>query len=195
MTARRLLRIAPHAAPLTIAADPALEEDYSVRWEGAAPTIREDGEAVDVGYTIGGRLRALSPRRASLTVSLNPAVEWSIELAGGVSGLRADLGALRIAGIGISGGATDLVVDLPQPDAALPVRVEGGVSEAVVRRPAGVPVSIRIDGGVRELRLDGSRFGAMSGAVLKHTGAGGAAEVALHVRGGAHALTVGVSGE
>jgi hypothetical protein len=148
--------------------------------------------------TSGTRSRpgcARSPRRASLTISLNPAVEWSFELAGGVSGLRADLGALRIAGIGITGGATDLVVDLPQPGAALPLRVEGGVSDATVRRPAGVPVSIRIDGGVRELRLDGSRFGAMSGAVLKHTGAGAAAEVALHVLGGARGLTVGVCGE
>jgi hypothetical protein len=191
MTGRRLLRIAPRAAALTIAADPALEEDYSVRWEGPEPTVREDGDAIDVRYSIGGRLRALSPRRASLIVTLNPAVEWSLELAGGVSGLRADLGGLIVAGIGISGGATDL----PQPGAELPLRVEGGVSDAVVRRPAGVPAVIRIEGGVRELRLDGSRFGAMGGKVVQRSGGRAAADVALHVDGGASGLTVGVSGQ
>jgi hypothetical protein len=85
------LRITPRAAALTIAADPTLERPYQVSWEGAAPTVRERRDAVEVGYTLAGRLRALAPRGGSLTVTLNPAVAWAIELRGGVSGLRADL--------------------------------------------------------------------------------------------------------
>lgn len=184
------LRITPRAAALTIAADPALETDYLVRWEGATPTIREDGDTVDVGYSIGGRLRALSPHRSSLTVILNPAIAWSIELAGGVSGLRADFDGARVGELAIRGGATDLALDLA---GATSVRVEGGVSGAVVRRPADVPVSVRIDGGAHELRLDGDRFGALSRAVVKRVGGDPSGdELALHVLGGARGLTVGV---
>jgi hypothetical protein len=184
------LRITPRAAALTIAVDPALDADYLVRWEGAAPTTREDGDTIDVGYSIAGRLKALSPHRSSLTVILNPAIAWSIEVAGGVSGLRADFDGASVGELAIGGGATDLVLDLA---GATSVRVEGGVSGAVVRRPADVPVSVRIDGGVRDLSLDGDRFGALSRAIVERIGGDPSSdELALHVLGGARGLTVGV---
>jgi hypothetical protein len=187
MTAGRVLRIAPRAAALTIAADPALREPCRLGWTGAAPTLTERADAIDVRYSPAGRLRALSSRRASLTVALNPAIAWTIELRGGVSGLRADLGGLRVAGLAIAGGATDLEVDLPAGELALDV--DGGVNRALVRRPLGVAVSVRIDGGVRDLRLDDTRYGAMSRVLLERSG-GGAPAIALHVRGGARGLTV-----
>jgi hypothetical protein len=74
------LRITPRAAALRLAADPTLERPYRVNWEGAEPTVREQGDEVHIEYTLGDRLRAMSRRSGALTVTLNPAVPWAIEL-------------------------------------------------------------------------------------------------------------------
>jgi hypothetical protein len=183
------LQITPRAAAVTIAADPALDRPYRVSWEGAAPNVSEHEGEIEVGYS---RLRTLAPRRASLSLALNPAGTWAIDLRGGVSDLRADLRDLRVSGITVSGGAKDVVVDLPRPDRELAVRVEGGVSNAVVRRPAGVPVAVEIYGGATGLRLDDSELGAVGGVVRQRAdgGADGESEVAVRILGGASGLTV-----
>lgn len=188
----RRLCIAPRAATLTIAADPALEADYRASWQGAAPTVRERGAAIEIGYTIGGRLRAFSIRRGSLTLALNPAAGWAIELRGGVAGVRADLRELRLSELVVSGGASDLVLDLPDAGAAPSLRVEGGLSRAVVRRPPSVPLSVQIDGGARDLRLDDIELGSIGRVVRQRTPGedGSGEEVALRVLGGASGLTV-----
>jgi hypothetical protein len=66
------------------------------------------------------------------------------------------------------------------------------VSRAVVRRPADVPVAVEIDGGAAHLRLDDAELGAVGGVVRQRTPgeAGGDAEVAVRILGGASRLTV-----
>jgi hypothetical protein len=186
------LHITPRAAELTITADPTLERPYQLSWEGPVPTVREQGGEVEVGYTFGGRLRAMSPLGGSLSVALSPAVRWAIELRGGVSGLRADLRDLQVSRIAVTGGARDVELDLPRPRDQLELRVEGGVSGATVRRPAGVPVAVEIDGGATDLRLDDVHLGAVGGAVRQRTPAepGGDGEIAIRVMGGASQLSV-----
>jgi hypothetical protein len=188
------LRIEPRAAALTISADAALDDPYRISWDGPAPRVQARDEAVEIDYTIPARLQTIGPRRGSLSVALNPALDWAIELDGGVSGLRADLRELNLSGLEIGGGAKDLVVDLPRPSGDLRLRVKGGASGVVVRRPATVPVSVKIDGGASNLHLDDVEFGAIGGAVRQRIGgeASGAGQVALQVRGGASGLTVDV---
>ncbi|MEA2181008.1 MAG: hypothetical protein QOF69_193 [Solirubrobacteraceae bacterium] len=189
------LCITPRAALLTIVADPALEDAYRVTWDGAVPSVREHGHAIEVDYTIAGRVRALSTRSGSLTVALHPSVAWSIELRGGVSGLRADLRDLRVCELAIGGGARDVVVDLPQPSGELVLSIAGGLSKGVVRRPAATPVSVEIDGGATNLRLDDTEFGAIGDVVRQRTSADTNADgvVELRVFGGASGLTVSAS--
>jgi hypothetical protein len=191
-TTTHTLHITPRAAALTIAADHALERPYQLSWEGAEPTVREQSDEVHVGYALGGRLRAMSRRGAALTVVLNPAVAWAIELDGGVSGLRADLRDLEVAEITITGGASDVELDLREPSRELALRVAGGLSQATVRRPAGVPVAVEIEGGASELRLDDQHLGAVGGVVRQRTGrrANGSGEIAVRVAGGASGLSV-----
>jgi hypothetical protein len=165
----RRLRITPRAATLTITTDPALADGYRVSWQGAAPSVRERGELVEVGYTLGARLRALAPRLWTLTVALSPAARWEITVAG---------------------GARDIAITLPAPGGELPVRVHGGLSGGVLRRPGDVPVSVQIDGGATDLRLDDDELGAVGGVVRRRTGGAGAGEITLHVLGGASRLTV-----
>jgi hypothetical protein len=186
------LTITPRAAALALATDPELATAFRVRGEGPAPTVREEGDRIEIGYTLAGRLRALSPRRGSLSVELSPAVPWAIELRGGVSGLRAQLADLQLTELAITGGASDVVLDLPRPRGKLAVRVVGGASGVTVRRPAGVPVAVEIVGGAADLRLDGARLGAVGGLVREQTpgDADDEGEIAVHVLGGASRLSV-----
>jgi hypothetical protein len=186
------LRITLRAAELTITSDPTLERPYRLRWEGPAPTVREHGGEVEIGYTLAGRLRALSPRGGSLGVAVNPAFRWTIELRGGVSGLRADLRDLQVGELAVTGGARDIELDLPRPRDRLELRVEGGLSGATVHRPAGVPVAVEIDGGATDLRLDDVHLGAVGGTVRQRTPAepDGEGEIAIRVLGGASQLTI-----
>jgi hypothetical protein len=184
------LRIAPRAADLSLVADPTLERLYDIDWTGAEPSIREDDGAVDIRYTLRGRLQALAPHGASLALRLTPAAIWTIELDRGVSGLRADLRDLQVAAVVIRGGASDVELDLPTPRGELAVRIEGGVSTATVRHPEGVPVDLAIDGGASRLRFDEHAIGS-AGGELRFPGAPGADRVALQILGGASHLTIG----
>jgi hypothetical protein len=195
--AAKRLRIEPRAAALTIAADRALEGLFRVRSKGAKPRVSEHDGEIDVDYTIAGRLRALSARSGSLDVALNPAATWAIELRGGVSGLRADLRELSVSEVAITGSAHDIAVDLPKPRGELELRIAGSVAEAIVRRPAGVPAAVEIEGAAADLRLDDEEVGAVAGAVRRRTvgESSGEGEVAVRVAGAASKLTVAVVDE
>jgi hypothetical protein len=184
------LRITPRAASLTIAADPTLDRPCQVNWNGPEPTVREREDVIEIGYTLGERLKAMAPRGGSLAVALNPALPWAIELRGGASDLRADLRELRVTAIAISGGASDIVLDLPRPAGELPVRIDGGASQAAIHRPPGVPVTVEIDGGATQLRIDDDRLGAVGGHVRQRAAGAGDDEIAVRVRGGANGFTV-----
>lgn len=189
--AMQVLQITPRAARLTLAADAALERPIQVDWEGTAPTVRERGGRIEVAYSLGGRIRELSPRRGVLAVALDPAEAWTIELRGGVSGLQADLRYIQVTAIVVSGGASDIAIDLPRPQDELMLRVEGGASRAMIRRPAGVPVSLAIDGGATDLRLDDAHLGSVGGTIRQRTpGDRDQAGIAVRVLGGASGLTI-----
>lgn len=192
---RRTVVIAPRAARLTIAADPGLGQPACVRWEGAEPIVAETGDAIEIHYSIAARLRAIAPHRSSLSVALNPAFAWAIVMRGGVSGLRADLRGLSVTEVAISGGARDVVFDMPAPSGVLALEVRGGISRATVRRPRATPATVEINGGASDLRVDDVVFGALGGLVrhrtVGHQGAAG--HIALRVRGGASGLTVDAS--
>ena len=81
---------------------------------------------------------------------------------------------------------------MPWPRVDLIVRVEGGVSRATLRRPAGVPVGVEIEGGATDLRIDGDHIGAAGGPVRRRAGeeTSGSAEIDVCIYGGASGLTV-----
>ena len=182
----RALRITPRAAALTIGSG---EGPLRAKWRGPAPRIRDRRGVTEVGYGVLGRLRALVTPRSSLALTLDPRIALDLEIAGGVSGLRADLRELDIRALTVSGGASDVVMDLPAPAHEMPVRIEGGANRTVVRRPSEAPVSVEIDGGASGLSIDGERLGAIGGHVMRHAGAG-APGVQLRVLGGAAQLGI-----
>ncbi len=125
-------------------------------------------------------------------VVLHPAVEWTLDVRGGLARFDADLVAGKLARLDISGGVSDAILDLPAPAGVAPIRVSGGVSNLGLRRPARVGVAVSVDGGVSDLRLDEQRFAAIGGGARLASGLvdADASRYALEIRGGASGLLV-----
>jgi hypothetical protein len=70
-----------------------------------------------------------------------------------------------VTGLEVSGGASEVRLTLPAPDAVVPLRIRGGASELAIRRPANVPVGVHVRGGVSCLEIDGRQIGAAGGPI------------------------------
>ncbi len=96
-------------------------------------------------------------RSREVTAELSQAVDWAIEVTGGITDLEADLESLRFSGLDVRGGVNHLRLRLPRPSGTVRLRVEGGSSDARISRPAEVPVALVLRGG-GQVRFDGRRM-------------------------------------
>jgi DNA-binding MarR family transcriptional regulator len=129
-------------------------------FDGPRPDVQASGGTASIRYRRKASA-AFSSRAAR--VSLNGSIPWSIELAGGLTDLTGTLAGVSLERLEVEGGANHIDIELPAPSGSVPIRVRGVASNARFRRPAGVAVSIRVDGGVSRLRLDGQRFERLAG--------------------------------
>ena len=125
-----------------------------VRVGDTGTTDRSDNAFVSVSASDGS-----SP----VTITLNSAVTWVIDFAGGTQRTVADLRGGRVAGIIVAAGSDTLDLTLPRPADMVPVQLAGGASQFLLSLPGGVPVRITAGGGAGEVSLDGQ----------DHTGVGG----------------------
>jgi hypothetical protein len=147
----------------TLVGDETMAELYTARCTGCAPRARCSGGAVELTYPLfapGARIHT--------DISLNGAVPWEIEVAGGASDVQADLVLLSIRCIDVDGGVVRTILDLPAPDGTLPIRL-GGVSDTTIRRPPGVAVRVRVRRGARRVTLDDRRVEASGGPMTLTT--------------------------
>jgi DNA-binding MarR family transcriptional regulator len=151
------------ASRLDLRGDAAMEELYRASFEGPVPDVTVEGGTVTVRYH--RRLRLFDRSKQGAEVALNAAVPWQIELKGGASEVVADLRSLDLSGIEVRGGASSFRVDLPAPSGTVPVRIAGGASEIVVRRPAGTAARVRLKGWASQLTFDDQTFGALGSDV------------------------------
>ena len=94
--------------------------------------------------------------------------------------------------IDVEGGANNVRLELPRPAGTATVRIGGVVSSARFKRPAGIPVAVRMAGGVAHLKVDGGRREQVVGQ-RRYEGPGFAESpdrYELEVLGGASELTV-----
>jgi hypothetical protein len=143
--------------------------------------------------TIGSWLRAaLTGEYRDIEIVLHPAVEWTMQIRGGLSCLEANLATGKLARLEISGGISDARLDLPLPGAVVPIRISGGVSDLALRRPADTGVTLAVSGGISGLRLDDQSFAAIGGSARLATGLvdGEAPRYAVEISGGASSLQV-----
>jgi hypothetical protein len=121
------------------------------------PDVRTGGGEVAVRY----RRQPFSSRSSRL--SLNPSIPWSVELKGGITDLTGSLEEVRLSSLELTGGANHIKLSLPAPHGTVPVRVSGVTSSVVLKRPFGVPVQLRVRGGISHLRLDDQRRSNVNG--------------------------------
>jgi DNA-binding MarR family transcriptional regulator len=141
----------------------AMDELYRARFEGTVPEVKAEGGTVTFRYP--RRLRLFDRSKQGAEVALSAAVPWQIELKGGASEVVAELGGLDLSGLEVRGGASSVRVELPEPSGTVPVRIAGGASEIVVRRPPGVAARVRLKGWASQLTFDDQTFGAIGSDV------------------------------
>ncbi|MGZ3585229.1 MAG: MarR family winged helix-turn-helix transcriptional regulator, partial [Ktedonobacterales bacterium] len=61
----------------------------------------------------------------------------------------------------IKGGMSMIRLELPAPSGIIPIRISGGASEIVVRRPAGVAARVHLRGWVSTFVFDDQTFSDM----------------------------------
>jgi len=163
--------------------------------EGTPPRLRVSASELRVSWpaTLGSWLLAtLAGECRDIELVLHPAVEWTLQLRGGLSHFEADLASGKLARLEISGGISDAYLDLPSPGAVVPIRISGGVSDLALRRPADTGVALAVSGGISGLCLDDEGFDAIGGGARLATGAvrGDTPRYAVEISGGASSLHV-----
>lgn len=179
-----VLHVAGLPKRLRIAAADLGDELCRMDLGGHAPSVRAWADHVMV--QVRGRARAAA--RGELLV--HRAVRWAVEVSGGCLELEIDLRAARVSSVVLRGGARRLELGLPATDSEVPVRVLGGAGRMIVRRPAGVPVGVRVRGGASEVVVDGVRMRSASGDARFSVGPDGLPGYMVELHGGARQLVI-----
>ena len=157
---------------------------------GPPPQLRvADGTA---GPGQGAVVYLTATDAAAVTVTLNAAVSWQLDLAGGTKRTVADLGLGLLAGVAVTKGSDVIDLTLPRPAGSVPIRLAAGASQLLFSVPDGVPVRVRAAAGAGEISLDGRDHSHVAdGTVFTTTGwAPGAAGYDIDAVAGAARIAV-----
>lgn len=141
---------------LSVRADEEMTEFYQASFEGPVPAVKVKGEVVAIRYP--RRLLGLGEKQGQAAIALNAAIPWRISIQGGAAEASAELGGLHLAGLEVKGGFNTIRLDLPAPAGMVPIRLAGGASEIIVRRPSGVAARVNFKGWASELAFDEQTF-------------------------------------
>ena len=112
-----------------------------------------------------------APDSPAVTVTLNSAVSWQIDLDGGASRTDVDLRGGQLSGISFNAGSNLVTLALPRPDGDVPVQMVGGASDFQLSLPAGIPARVTAGGGASEVSLEGQQHtGVAGGSVFTTAG-------------------------
>ncbi len=104
----------------------------------------------------------------TVSVVLNSAVVWNLDLGGGTSKTIADLRGGRVAAIQVTAGSDIIDMALPRPardTRTVPLRLAAGASQFLITVPSGVPTRISV-GGAAEVTLDARDWTGVAGGTL-----------------------------
>jgi hypothetical protein len=136
---------------------------------GPAPHLRDT--AAQPGASTDVFLSA--PGAAQLTVTLNTAVAWQLNLGGGTTRTDADLRDGQVTGIAITAGSDVINLALPRPRGDVRVQLAAGTSQFLLSLPEGVPAQVIASGGAGGVSLEGRHYtGVAAGAVFSTAGWG-----------------------
>jgi len=141
---------------LTLRTNDGMTELYQARFEGPLPDMKAREGVVTIRYP--RRLWIPGGEQRAAEVTLSVAIPWQIVIQGGASEIVARLGDLNLAGLEIKGGLSTIRLELPMPSGVVPIRISGGASEVIVRRPAGVPARVHLKGWASAFVFDNQTF-------------------------------------
>jgi hypothetical protein len=135
---------------------------------GPPPQLRVNGTS-QPGQSTAVDLSASGA--AAVTVTLNTAVSWWLNLGGGTTRTDADLRGTEVTGVAFTAGSDVISLTLPRPHGTVPVQLAGGASQFLLSVPGGVPVQLIAAGGAGEVSLLGQEHaGVAGGSVLATPG-------------------------
>jgi TetR/AcrR family tetracycline transcriptional repressor len=143
------------AVNVTIRAEAALPTLFQMTFEGPPPEIETHEGTV--------RIRQRHTRRSSCDLTLTGTLPWEIHIEGGAARLTADLRALQVSSLHVTGGVTQMRVQLAQPVGTVPVRIDGGVNKLHIERPSTAAMRLYVHRGSSHITLDGVRLNAVGG--------------------------------
>ena len=112
----------------------------------------------------GNAVISLSATRASaITVTLNAAVNWQLNLASGTTRTVANLRGSQVTGISVTKGSDVIDLTLPRPRGSVPVRLAAGASQLLLSLPSGVPARVTAAAGAGEISLYGQNHTGVPG--------------------------------
>lgn len=141
---------------LLVRANEEIGELYQASFEGPVPGVKVKEGVVTIRYP--QRLLNLGEKQGQAAVALSAVLPWQIAIQGGAAEVVAELSQLNLTGLEVKGGFNTIRLDLPTPTGRVPLRLAGGASEIIVRRPAGVAVRINFKGWASELAFDDQTF-------------------------------------
>lgn len=156
--------VASGVARIALRANKGISELYQARFEGPLPDVKAKDRVVTIRYprTLG-MLSVMQSSRAEVT--LNASIPWRITIKGGASDINAELGGLDLMELDVRGGMSIVRLELPVPSGVVPVRISGGASEIIVRRPTGVAARVHLKGWVSTFVFDDQIFSDMGSDV------------------------------
>jgi DNA-binding MarR family transcriptional regulator len=150
-------------ARLTVRVDDSMTELYQARFEGSVPEVSTKEGMVSIRYP--RRLWVLGGVKSQAVVTLSAAIPWLIVIQGGAAEIAAELDGLDLAGLEVKGGVSTIRLELPAPSGRVPIRISGGASDIIVRRPAGVAARVHLKGWASVFVFDDQTFSNMGNNV------------------------------
>ncbi|MBX5458852.1 MAG: MarR family transcriptional regulator [Thermogemmatispora sp.] len=133
-----------------------MAELYQARFKGAVPNVTVQDGVVTIRYPRQFLLLTGDQRQAEIT--LNRSIPWQIVIQSGGSDVFADLSGLNLASFEVKGVGSQVLLQLPVPSGVVPIRISGGGSEIIVRRPPGVAVQAHLKGWGSAWAFDGQTY-------------------------------------
>jgi len=189
-TGHSVLRFPHGVANLTLRVDESMTAVHRADFSGPAPLVTEGADQITIDYP---RFNPLTWGRTAAAVTINPRVNWAIEIEGGVAHWDGDLTSVELSRVEVRGGGSHIRLRLPRPSGTVRLRISGGVKDLHLLRTSSVPARIQIAGGASKLALDGQGFGAVGGPIgLESDGYSSSADRYLvDIGGGASQVTIG----
>jgi len=192
---RMRLTITSGMSSARLRVDPSADALLTIHHDGEAPELRVAGSEVRLAWSssFADWLRQVfRGDHGDVEIVLHPAVVWELVVRGGLSSLDGDLTAGTVARIEVSGGCSNVEIQVPKPVQTVPIRISGGASHLRLSRPAKVGVSVAVSGGIASLRLDDQTFDAIGGSARLETSGHvpGSPRYDIQVSGGAANIEV-----